>query len=32
MAAQCLVIAIDGGVEVNGIAVTSGTAAKTKEE
>ena len=29
---QCLVIAIDGGVEVNGIAVTSGTAAKTKEE
>ena len=29
---QCLVIAIDGGVEVNGIAVTSGTAAKTKED
>ncbi len=28
---QCLVIAIDGGVEVNGIAVTPGTAAKKRK-
>ena len=29
---QCLVIAIDGGVEVNGIAVTPGTPTKKSEE
>ena len=29
---QCLVIAIDGGVEVNGITVTPGTAAHEEEE
>ena len=29
---QCLVIAIDGGVEVNGIAVTPGAAAHEEEE